>query len=64
MPILSPKKTELLAPKKEILIMLPFIGKESFEIRNRTNSCLRKNFPVIDLKVVFQTKIRLSNLFN
>ena len=62
--IFNPRKTELLAPKKEILIMLPFIGKESFEIRNRINSCLRKNFPVIDLKVVFQTKIRLSNLFN
>ena len=51
-----PKVVELTAGKKELFLVLPYLGQESFEIRNRIQCCLKKNAPVFNLKVVFQSR--------
>ena len=49
-----PKVVKLTAAKEELIIVLPYLGQQSFEIRNRMQGCLKKNAPVFNLKVVFQ----------
>ena len=49
--------------KKQLLIILPFWGHLSFETRNRSNNCIRNQLPSCSLRIVFQTKTRLSSLF-
>ena len=58
-----PKVVELSAVKKELILALPYLGQQSFQIRNRIQFCLKKNAPVFNLKVVFQSRKRLSTLF-
>ena len=48
--------------KKQLLIIFLFLGHLFFEIRNRLNSCTR-NLPFCLLRIVFQSKTRLSSLF-
>ena len=57
------KVVELTAARKELILVLPYLGQQSFEIRNRIQCCLNKNAPVFKLKVVFQSKKRLPTLF-
>ena len=40
-----PKVVEDTAAKKELILVLPYLGQQSFEIRNRTQCCLKKNAP-------------------
>ena len=49
--------------KKQLLIILPFLGHLSFETRNRLNSCIRNQLPSCSLRIAFQSKTRLSSLF-
>ena len=58
-----PKVAELTATKNELILVLPYLGKQSFEIRNRIYCCLKKNTPVFNLKVDVQPKKWLSTLF-
>ena len=57
------KVVELTAARKELILVLPYLGQQSFKIRNRVQCCLNKNVPVFNLKVVFQSKKQLSTLF-
>ena len=58
-----PKVAELTAAKKELILVLPYLGQQSFEIRNRIQCCLKRNAPVFNLKVVFRSRKQLSTLF-
>ena len=58
-----PKKYYQTVEKKQLLIILPFLGHLSFETRNRLNSCIRNQLPSCSLRIAFQSKIRLSSLF-
>ena len=58
-----PKVVELVAFKKELILVLPYLRQQSFEIWNRIQCCLKKNTPVLNLKVVFQPRKQLSMLF-
>ena len=49
--------------KKQLMIILPFLGHLSFETRNRLNSCIRNQLPSCSLRIAFQSKICLSSLF-
>ena len=51
-----PKIVELTAAKKELFLLLPYLGQQSFQIRNRIQCCLKKNAPIFNLKVVFQSR--------
>ena len=57
------KKIYQTVEKKQLLIILPFLGHLSFETRNRLNSCIRNQLPSCSLRIVFQSKTRLSSLF-
>ena len=59
---ISEKKNQMVE-KKQLLIILPFWGHLSFETRNRLNNCIRNQLPSCSLRIVFQTKTRLSSLF-
>ena len=51
------------ANKKQLLIVLPFLGAQSFLVRKRLESCIRNTIPYCSLRIVFQSKTRLSSLF-
>ena len=51
-----PKVIELTPAKKELILLLPYPGQQSFEVQNRIQCCLKKKAPVFNLKVVFQSK--------
>ena len=57
------KKNYQTVEKKQLLIILPFLGHLSFETRNRLNSCIRNQLPFCSLRIAFQSKTRLSSLF-
>ena len=50
--------------KKQVLLVLPFFGPLSFEIRSRLQKCLKTYIPCCSLKVVYQSKSIISNLLN
>ena len=58
-----PKKCVQTAEKKQVLIVLPFLGPLSFEIRSRLQKCFKNYLPFCSLKVVYQSKNRLSSVF-
>ena len=57
------KKIYQTVEKKQLMIILPFFGHLSFEIRNRLNSCIRNQLPSCSLRIAFQSKTHLSSLF-
>ena len=58
-----PKVVELTAVRMYVILVLPFLGQRSFEIPNRIQCCLKKNTPVLNLEVVFQSRRQFSMLF-
>ena len=50
--------------KKEVKIYLPFHGKLSDVLFKQFTALLADTYPQIDLKIVFRTTFRISNLFN
>ena len=51
-------------PKKEFLLVLPFLGHSSLEIKNNLTKCFRELLPFSKLKIVFKTSRRLSSVFS
>ena len=50
-------------PKKYVLIVLPFVGHFLLNLRSRLYNCFNKTLPQCNIKVIFQSKNHLSNLF-
>ena len=50
-------------PKKHLMIVLPYLGKLSLQIRTRINRVMRSKLPHCNLRIVFQTKCKLINFF-
>ena len=61
--IYVPKSILMTVPKKDVLIVLPFLGQFSLNLRARLYNCFNKTIPQCNIKVVLQSKNRLSNLF-
>ena len=61
--IFVPKRTLITVPKKDLLIVLPFLDQFYLNLRSRSYSCFKKTLPQCSIKVIFQSKNRLSNLF-
>ena len=61
--LLVPKRIIHTVDKKQVLLVLPFLGPLSFEIKSRLQKCLNY-IPYCSLKVVYQSKSRVSNLFH
>ena len=62
--LLVPKRIIHTVDKKQVLLVLPFLGPLSFEIRSRLQKCLKNYIPYCSLKVAYQSKSRISNLFH
>ena len=58
-----PKRSLITVPKKDVLIVLPFLGQFSLNLRSRLYNCFNKTLTQCDIKIVFQSKNRLSDLF-
>ena len=57
-----PKSIFHTVDKKQVLIVLPILGPLSFEIRSHLQKCFRNYISYCSLKIVYQCKIRISNL--
>ena len=62
--MLIPKRIVHTVHKKQVLLVLPILGPLSFEIRSRLQKCFKNYIPYCSLKVVCQSRRRISNLFN
>ena len=51
--IFVPKRTLITVPKKDILIVLPFLGQFSLILRSRLYNCFNKTPPQCNTKVIF-----------
>ena len=50
-------------PKKELFLSLPYLGIQSLQVRKRLNLLFKDYLPYCNLKIVFNSKSRLKNLF-
>ena len=50
--------------KKQVRLVLPFLDPLSFEIRSRLQKCFKNYITYCSLKVAYQSRSRISNLFN
>ena len=50
-------------PKKDLLIVLPYLGKLSLQIRTRINRVMKNKLPHCNFRIVFQSKCKLINFF-
>ena len=57
------KEIVLTAERKEIFIVLPYLGNTSLQLRTRLEKAFRKYLPCCKFRVIFRTSIRLSNFF-
>ena len=51
-----PKQIVLTVPKKELLVVLPFSGMFSLNLRKHLHKAVRKSLPQCNIKVIFQSK--------
>ena len=58
-----PKQIVLTVPKRELLVVLPFLRTFSLNLRKRLYKSVSKSLPQCNIKVIFQSKNRLNNLF-
>ena len=58
------KKVVITVPRKEVRICLPFLGKQSFELRKRLSKIVATLFPQCKLNVIFNSNNRLRNFLN
>ena len=61
--IYLPKRILITVPKKDVLTVFSFLGQFSLNLRSRLYNCFNKTLPRCSIKVIFQSKIGLSNLF-
>ena len=59
-----PKRIVHTVCKIKIRLVLPFLGSLSFAIRSRLQKCFENYIPYCSLKVVYQSRNRISNLLN
>ena len=58
------KEAATTVPKKELRICLPFLGKQSFQIKTKLQNFVTKNFPKCKIQIIFNSNNRLRNFFS
>ena len=53
----------MLARKKQLICVLPFLGKKSLQLRSRLVNSVNKTVQFCNLKVVFRSQRKLNTLF-
>ena len=58
-----PSQPTLTVPKKDVIVVLPYLGLHSDSITRRLKSCVNKFYGFVNLKVVFQNTRRIKSFF-
>ena len=58
-----PSQPTLTVPKKDVIVVLPYLGIHSDSITRRLKSCVNKFYGFVNLKVVFQNTRRIKSFF-
>ena len=53
----------LMVPQRELVCVLPYLGKASLDLRTRLRQTIERNLPFCKLKIIFRSKCRLNTLF-
>ena len=61
--ILTPKPVVSTVPKKELIIIVPYLGKLSLQIGTRINRIMKSKLRYCNVQFVFQTKCKISIFF-
>ena len=59
-----PKRIIHTVDKKQVLLVSPLLGSLPFELMSRLQKSMKNYIPYCSLKVVYQSKSRISNLFS
>ena len=57
------KLVTLTAEEKDLVIVLPFLGKLSLDLRTRLRISINKNLPFCKIRVFLKSSTRMSNFF-
>ena len=49
--------------KRELICVLPYLGKASLDLRTRFRRTVERNLPFCKLKIIFRSKCRLNTFF-
>lgn len=60
----KPKDPITTAHKREVLIVLPYLGLQSKIITKQLKSCIYKFYGCINLKIIFRNTHRINSLFS
>ena len=61
--IYTSKEVVLTVEKRDVLIVLPYLGFLSLQVRTRLEKVFKKCLPCCKLRVVFKSSVRISNFF-
>ena len=51
-------------PKKEVTIILPFLGTSSYNVKKKLEETYSKLLPICKLRIIFKTSCRMSSFFS
>ena len=60
---LTEKPVTLTAEKKDLVIVLAFLGKVSLDLRTQLKNSISKTLPFCKIRVIFKSSTRISNFF-
>ena len=60
---LTEKPVTLTADKKDLVIVLSFLGELSLDLRTRLRNSISKSLPFCKIRVIFKSSTRISNFF-
>ena len=58
-----PKKVIPTVPKKELFIVLPYLGRLSSNLKGKLRTCFKNSLPQCSVKIILESTNRLSSLF-
>ena len=59
----KPKNPTTTVPKKETILVLPYLGVQSKIVTKQLKTCINKFYGCIDLRVIFQSARRIKSFF-
>ena len=58
-----PKKVIPTVPKKELFIVLPYLGTLSSNLKQKLRTCFKNSLPQCNIKIIFKSTNHLASLF-
>ena len=59
-----PRHPNITVPKKETILVLPYLGVQSEIVTKQLKTCINKFYGCIDLRVMFQSAHRIKSFFH